>query len=121
MGAVLVTNGDEVLLDKGYGMVVLEWNIPNTPDTKFRLGSITKQYFREWLYGSKRLRSVGIGVLVRVPRDRVIGGRVRRRMGTIQDGHSTACLKVPFLRLPAATKRLVELHQGSPDRLPVLG
>jgi CubicO group peptidase (beta-lactamase class C family) len=44
MGAVLVTNGDQVLLDKGFGMAVLEWNVPNTPDTKFRLGSITKQF-----------------------------------------------------------------------------
>ena len=44
MGTVLVTDGDQILLDKGYGMAVLEWNIPNTPDTKFRLGSITKQF-----------------------------------------------------------------------------
>ncbi|MGA7524215.1 MAG: serine hydrolase [Acidobacteriaceae bacterium] len=44
MGTVLVTDGDQVLLDKGYGMAVLEWNIPNTPDTKFRLGSLTKQF-----------------------------------------------------------------------------
>jgi len=44
MGTVLVTEGDRVLLDKGYGMAVLEWNIPNTPDTKFRLGSVTKQF-----------------------------------------------------------------------------
>jgi CubicO group peptidase (beta-lactamase class C family) len=44
MGAVLVTDGDQVLLDKGYGMAVLEWNIPDTPDTKFRLGSVTKQF-----------------------------------------------------------------------------
>ena len=44
MGTVLVTDGDQILLDKGYGMAVLEWNIANTPDTKFRLGSITKQF-----------------------------------------------------------------------------
>ena len=44
MGTVLVANGDQLLLDKGYGMAVLEWNIPNTPDTKFRLGSLTKQF-----------------------------------------------------------------------------
>ncbi len=25
-------------------MANMEWNIPNTPDTKFRLGSITKQF-----------------------------------------------------------------------------
>jgi CubicO group peptidase (beta-lactamase class C family) len=44
MGTVLVTDGEQVLLDKGYGMAVLEWNVSNTPDTKFRLGSITKQF-----------------------------------------------------------------------------
>lgn len=44
MGAVLVAKGGTVLLQKGYGMANLEWDIPNTPDTKFRLGSITKQF-----------------------------------------------------------------------------
>ena len=44
MGTVLVADGDKVLLDKGYGMADLEWEIPNTPDVKFRLGSLTKQF-----------------------------------------------------------------------------
>jgi len=44
MGSVLVARGDQVLLSKGYGSANLEWNIPNTPTTKFRLGSITKQF-----------------------------------------------------------------------------
>jgi len=44
MGAVLVVEGDQTLLDKGYGMANLEWNIPNAPDVKFRLGSLTKQF-----------------------------------------------------------------------------
>ena len=44
MGAVLVARGDQVLLSKGYGFANLEWNIPNTPETKFRLGSLTKQF-----------------------------------------------------------------------------
>jgi len=44
MGAVLVARGDEVLLSKGYGFANLEWKIPNTPETEFRLGSITKQF-----------------------------------------------------------------------------
>lgn len=43
-GAVLVAKGDQVLLDKGYGSANLEWNIPNAPSTKFRLGSVTKQF-----------------------------------------------------------------------------
>jgi CubicO group peptidase (beta-lactamase class C family) len=44
MGAVLVVDGDRVLLNKGYGSADLEWNIPNAPDVKFRLGSLTKQF-----------------------------------------------------------------------------
>jgi CubicO group peptidase (beta-lactamase class C family) len=44
MGVVLVARGDEILLSKGYGSANLEWSIPNTPTTKFRLGSITKQF-----------------------------------------------------------------------------
>jgi CubicO group peptidase (beta-lactamase class C family) len=44
MGTVLVARGDQVLLDKGFGSANLEWDVPNTPTTKFRLGSLTKQF-----------------------------------------------------------------------------
>ncbi len=44
MGTALVARGNEVLFSKGYGSANLEWNIPNAPNTKFRLGSITKQF-----------------------------------------------------------------------------
>jgi CubicO group peptidase (beta-lactamase class C family) len=44
MGTALVAHGDEVVFDKAYGSANLEWNVPNTPATKFRLGSITKQF-----------------------------------------------------------------------------
>jgi CubicO group peptidase (beta-lactamase class C family) len=44
MGAVLVARGTDVILSKGYGSANLEWDVPNTPATKFRLGSITKQF-----------------------------------------------------------------------------
>jgi CubicO group peptidase (beta-lactamase class C family) len=43
-GTVLVAEKGAVIFKKGYGMADLEWDIPNTPDTKFRLGSITKQF-----------------------------------------------------------------------------
>ena len=43
-GAVLVARGSDVVLSKGYGAANLEWDIPNTPTTKFRLGSVTKQF-----------------------------------------------------------------------------
>ena len=44
MGAVLVARGGDVLLNRGYGSANLEWDVPNAPSTKFRLGSITKQF-----------------------------------------------------------------------------
>jgi CubicO group peptidase (beta-lactamase class C family) len=44
MGAVLVIDGDRVLLDRGYEMANLDWDIPNAPDVKFRIGSLTKQF-----------------------------------------------------------------------------
>jgi CubicO group peptidase (beta-lactamase class C family) len=44
MGAVLVARGSDVILSKGYGSANLEWDVHNTPKTKFRLGSITKQF-----------------------------------------------------------------------------
>lgn len=43
-GSALVAENGKVILRKGYGMANMEWDIPNAPDTKFRLGSITKQF-----------------------------------------------------------------------------
>jgi CubicO group peptidase (beta-lactamase class C family) len=44
MGSVLVARGDDVVFSKSYGSADLEWNIANTPATKFRIGSMTKQF-----------------------------------------------------------------------------
>ena len=43
-GSVLIAQDGEILLSKGYGMAVYEWDVSNTPDTKFRLASLTKQF-----------------------------------------------------------------------------
>lgn len=43
-GSVLVAENGKVIFKKGYGMANMEWNIPIETDTKFRLGSITKQF-----------------------------------------------------------------------------
>ena len=43
-GSILVAHKDEIILSRGYGMANIEHQIPNTPQTKFRLGSITKQF-----------------------------------------------------------------------------
>ena len=43
-GALLVEDGGIVVLNKGYGLAVRSKNIPNTADTVFSVGSLTKQF-----------------------------------------------------------------------------
>jgi CubicO group peptidase (beta-lactamase class C family) len=43
-GAVLVARKGEVLLKKGYGLANYEHDVPNTPETVFRIGSMTKPF-----------------------------------------------------------------------------
>ncbi|WP_338838681.1 serine hydrolase [Flavobacterium ginsenosidimutans] len=43
-GSALVAENGKVIFKKGFGSANMEWNIPNQPDTKFRLGSISKQF-----------------------------------------------------------------------------
>jgi CubicO group peptidase (beta-lactamase class C family) len=43
-GAVLVASDGQVLLSQGYGYADREKKIPNTPQTKFRIASMTKQF-----------------------------------------------------------------------------
>ncbi len=43
-GSALIAENGKVILKKGYGLANMEWDIPNQPNTKFRLGSISKQF-----------------------------------------------------------------------------
>src|SRR5689334_3801455 len=43
-GTVLVAQGDEILLSKGYDLANVEHRIPNTSETVFRIGSMTKPF-----------------------------------------------------------------------------
>ena len=43
-GAVLVARGGRVILSKGYGMADAARGTPNTPQTRFRLASVSKQF-----------------------------------------------------------------------------
>ena len=43
-GSVIVTKEGKTIHSKGYGWANLEHQIPNTPHTKFRVGSVTKQF-----------------------------------------------------------------------------
>jgi CubicO group peptidase (beta-lactamase class C family) len=44
MGSVLVAKDGKIILSKGYGMADLEWNVPNSPATRFNIASMTKQF-----------------------------------------------------------------------------
>ena len=43
-GTVLLASEGKPLVAKGYGFANIEWQIPNSPQTKFRIGSVTKQF-----------------------------------------------------------------------------
>jgi len=43
-GTILIARDGKPIISKGYGMANYEWDIPNTPQTEFRLGSVTKQF-----------------------------------------------------------------------------
>lgn len=43
-GVALVADHDKLILKKGWGYANFEWKIPNAPDTKFRIGSVTKTF-----------------------------------------------------------------------------
>lgn len=43
-GSILIAQDRKVLVKKGYGMADYEHDVPNTPQTKFRIGSMGKQF-----------------------------------------------------------------------------
>ena len=44
MGAVLVAREGRVIFESACGLANAEWAVPNTPDTAFRVASVTKQF-----------------------------------------------------------------------------
>ena len=43
-GVVLVSQKGKTIYQKAFGLADMEWNVPNTNQTKFRIGSVTKQF-----------------------------------------------------------------------------
>jgi D-alanyl-D-alanine carboxypeptidase len=43
-GAILVAHRGRALFKGGYDLANIEWSVPNTPQTKFEIGSLTKQF-----------------------------------------------------------------------------
>ncbi|HWL15043.1 MAG TPA: serine hydrolase [Opitutus sp.] len=44
MGSVLVTRAGRTVFERSVGFADAEWHVPNSADTRFRIGSITKQF-----------------------------------------------------------------------------
>ena len=43
-GSILIAQKGDIVMSKGYGMTNLELDVPNSPKTKYRLGSVSKQF-----------------------------------------------------------------------------
>lgn len=43
-GSVLVAENGKVIFEKGFGKANFQWGVKNNPNTKFRIGSLTKQF-----------------------------------------------------------------------------
>lgn len=43
-GSLLIAEKGQVIYQKGFGMANMEWDIPNQPDTRHRIASLTKQF-----------------------------------------------------------------------------
>jgi CubicO group peptidase (beta-lactamase class C family) len=43
-GTILVAQDGNIIYEDAFGWANLEWSVPNTIDTKFRIASITKQF-----------------------------------------------------------------------------
>jgi CubicO group peptidase (beta-lactamase class C family) len=43
-GTILLARDGKPIVSRGYGMANIELDVPNTPETVFRLGSVTKQF-----------------------------------------------------------------------------
>lgn len=83
MGSVLVAEKGKVVFAKGYGLANVDLNIPNTPDTRFMIGSITKQFTAMLVTqlvekGKLKLDNTISDFIPEFPRD--IGGKITVEM-----------------------------------------
>jgi D-alanyl-D-alanine carboxypeptidase len=56
-GAVLVAEGGQVVYERAVGYANREWLIPNTPDTRSRIASLSKQFTKFSCCNSKKRAS----------------------------------------------------------------
>jgi CubicO group peptidase (beta-lactamase class C family) len=60
-GVVLIARYGHILFAHAYGMANLEHDVPNTLDTKFRMGSVTKQFTAVAILILQERRKLSVG------------------------------------------------------------
>lgn len=63
-GALLVAKEDEIILNKGYGSAIRSDNVPNTSETVFSTGSITKQFTAAGIMKLEMMGKLNTGDLI---------------------------------------------------------
>ncbi|KAJ3136304.1 hypothetical protein HDU90_003356 [Geranomyces variabilis] len=63
-GSVLVATGGHIVLHKGYGLAVREHNVINKPNTRFRIGSSSKQFVAVVALKLQEVRLLDLGQTV---------------------------------------------------------
>jgi len=80
-GALLVAKNGKIILNKGYGMAIRSENIPNSSETVFSTGSITKQFTAAGIMKLEMQRKLSANDPItkffeKVPEDKAFGGDV---------------------------------------------
>ncbi len=70
-GALLVAKEGEIVLNKGYGLAIRSENVPNTADTVFSTGSITKQFTAAGIMKLEMMGKLNTGDLISMYFDNV--------------------------------------------------
>jgi CubicO group peptidase (beta-lactamase class C family) len=97
-GALVVARGDSIIFSAAYGLADVEHGVAITPETSFRLASVTKQF-----------TAAAILTLVQA-------GRVR-----LDDKLSTVLPNVPSYARDVTVRHLLGHTSGVPDYEPLLG
>ncbi|MGH6614643.1 serine hydrolase domain-containing protein [Sphingomonas sp.] len=120
MGEVLVARGADVIFDRSFGRANIEWNVPFAADTRFRIGSMTKQFT-----AAAVLKLVERGrVVLDAPASRYVSGlpaswhevTVRQLLNQTAGlpNYTNDPLFATLSRLPTPPAKLLELVAGKP-------
>jgi CubicO group peptidase (beta-lactamase class C family) len=110
--AVLVSMDGKTLFEKAYGYASLEQRVPVTPQTKFRIGSITKQFTAAAILRLQEQGKLSVDdPLAKFVADYPRGGEVRlRHLLTHTSGIHSYTAKPDFLETVSVPIKSVEDH-----------